>query len=101
MFGNLTLLGRHILAEYGRDWSGAAKKAKVAVFGNRSLTDEVLFTTMCLVEQTFNAHPITSASDDPGALEALTPHHLILGRANVCIPFIPNADVYTNHRQMF
>ena len=73
----------------------------VALLGNRSLTDEVLLTTMCLVEQTLNARPITPSSDDPEDLEALTPNHFIIGRANVCIPFIPNAEVYANHRKMF
>ena len=46
------------------------KKAMVAILGNRSLTDEASLTTMCLVEQTLNAHPITPASDDPSDLEA-------------------------------
>ena len=79
----------------------SCKKAMLAILGNRSLTDEVLTTTMCLVEQTLNARPITPSSDDPEDLEALTPNHFILGRANVCIPFIPNAEVYANHRKMF
>ena len=79
----------------------SSKKAMVAILGNRSLTDEALLTTMCLVEQTLNARPITPASDDPSDLEALTPNHFILGRANVCIPFIPNAEIYSNHRKMF
>ena len=61
----------------------------------------MLTTTICLVEQTLNARPNTPASDDPEDLEALTPNHFILGRANVCIPFIPNAEVYSNHRKMF
>ena len=77
------------------------KKAMVSILGNRSLTDEVLTTTMCLVEQTLNARPITAASDDPEDLEALTPNHFLLGRANICIPFVPNAEVYSNHRKMF
>ena len=79
----------------------SCKKAMVAILGNRSLTDEVLLTTMCLVEQTLNARPITPASDDPEDLEPLTPNHFIIGRANVCIPFIPNAEVYANQRKMF
>ena len=73
----------------------------MAILGNRSLTDESLTTTMCLVEQILNARPITPASDDPADLEALTPNHFILGRAIVCLPFIPNAENYSNHRKMF
>ena len=70
----------------------SCKKAMVAILRNRSLTNEVLLTTMCLIEQTLNARPFTPASDDPEDLEALTPNHSIIGRANVCIPFIPNAE---------
>ena len=75
----------------------SCKKAMVSILGNRSSTDEVLTTTMCLVEQTLNARPMTPANDDAEDLEALTPNHFILGRANVCIFFIPNAEVYSNH----
>ena len=57
------------------------KKAMVSILRNRSLTDEVLTTTMSLVEQTLNARPITPASDDPEDLEALTTNHFNLGRA--------------------
>ena len=91
-------------AHFGGVWERlvrSGKKAMVSILVNRSLTDEVLTTTMCLVEQTLNARPITPASDDPEDLEALTPNHFILRRANVCIPFIPNAEVYSNHRKMF
>ena len=34
-------------------------------------------------------------------LKALTPNQFVLGRANICIPFIFNAEVYSNHRKMF
>ena len=73
----------------------------VSILGNRSLTDDVSTTTMCFVEQTLNARAITPASDDPEDLEALTPNNFILGRANVSIPFIPRAEVYSNHRKIF
>ena len=73
----------------------------VSILGNRSFTDEVLTTTICLVEQTLNAHPITPASDDPEDQEALTPNHFILGLSNVCIPLIPNTEVCSNHRKIF
>ena len=73
----------------------------MAILGNRSLTEESLTTTMCLVEQTLNARPITPATDDPADLEALTPNHFIMGRANACIPSISNAEIYSNLRKMF
>ena len=56
---------------------------------------------MCLVEQTLNARLITPASVDPSDLEALTPIHFILRRANVFIPFILNAEIYSNQQKMF
>ena len=51
----------------------SCKKAMVTISENRSMTDESLTTTMCLVEQTLNARPITTANDDPSTLDAFTP----------------------------
>ena len=82
---------------FGGGWERlvrSCKKAMVSSLENRSLTDEILTTSMCLVQQTMNARPITPASDDPEDLEPLTPNHFFLGRANVCIPFIPIAEVF-------
>ena len=73
----------------------------IAVLEGRSLTDDVLITTMCLVEQTLNARPLTSVSDDPDDLEALTPNHFLLGRANLATPFLPDAQRYTDLRRIF
>ena len=58
----------------------SCKKAMIAVLVGRSLTDEVLITTMCLVELTLNARPLTSVGDDPDDLEALTPNHFPNGK---------------------
>ena len=91
-------------AHFGGVWERlvrSCKKAIVSVLGNRSLTDELLTTIMCLVERTLNARPITLADDDLEDLEALTLNRFFLGHANVCIPFIPNAEVYSNHLRMF
>ena len=73
----------------------------IAVVDGRSMTDDVLVTTMCLAEQTLNARPLTSVSDDPEDLEALTPNHFLLGRANLATPFLPNARRYTDLRRVF
>ena len=54
------------------------QKGKGGYISIRSLTDETLLTTMCLVEQTLNARFITPASVDPEELEALTPNHFLL-----------------------
>ena len=57
----------------------SCKKIMIAILDNRSLNDEVLSTTMCLVEQILNARALTSVSDDPEDLTALTPNHFLLG----------------------
>ena len=79
----------------------SCKKAMIAVLDGRSLTDDVLITTMCLVEQTLNARPLTSVTDDPDDLEALTPNHFLMGRANLATPFLPDAQRYTDLRRVF
>ena len=78
----------------------SCKKAMKAVLDGRSLTDDVLIT-ICLVEQTLNARPVTSVSDDPDDQEALTPNHFLLGRANLATPFLPVAQRYTDLRRVF
>ena len=59
----------------------------------RSLTDDVLIKSMCLVEQTLNARPLTSVSDNTDDLEALTPnHYFLLGRANLATTLLTEAQ---------
>ena len=72
----------------------------IAVLDGRSLTDDVLITTMGLVEQTLNARPLTSVSDDPDDLQALTLNFFLLGRANLATPFLPDAQRYTDLRRV-
>ena len=79
----------------------SCKKVMIAILDNRSLTDEVLSTTMCLVEQTLNARPLTAVSDDPEDLTALTPNHFLLGRENASAPFMPSSERYHNLRKSF
>ena len=80
-----------------RSW----KKAMYAVLGNRSVTEDVLSTTMCIVEQTMNAIPLTSVSSDANDLEALTPNHFLLGNKNICLPYLPCAEKFVDHRKLF
>ena len=56
---------------------------------------------MCIVEQTLNARPLTSVSSDVIDLEALTPNHVLLGNRNVCLPFLPCAEEFVDHRKFF
>ena len=79
----------------------SCKKAMMAIVGNRKLTDDILSTTMCLVEQVLNSRPLTSVSDEPDDLEALTPNCFLLGRATPATPFIPDAQRYTDLSRVF
>ena len=78
----------------------SCKKAICAVLGNRSVTEDVLSTTMCIVEQTLNARPLTPVSSDVD-LEALTPNRFLLGNRKVCLPYLPCAEKFVDHRKLF
>ena len=58
----------------------SCKRLFYTILGSRKLTDEILNTTMCLVEDSLDARPLTPVSDDPGSLEALTPNQFLLGQ---------------------
>ena len=82
---------------FGEIWERlvqSCKKVMIAILDNRRLTDEVFSTTMCLVEQTLNARPLTAVSDDPEDLTALTPNHFLLGQENASAPFMPSSERY-------
>ena len=69
--------------------------------GNRSTTEDVLSTTMCLVEQSWRAGPLTPVSSEVQDLEAITQNHFLLGNKNVCLPFLPCAEEFVDHRNRF
>ena len=74
---------------HGGSWEimvRSCKRVFYCILGTRKLTDEVLSTTLCLVEQALNARPLTPVTDDPEDLEALTPNHLLLGCATAALP---------------
>ena len=71
----------------------------ILIMANQSLTEEVLSTTMRLVEQIFNARPITAVSDDPEDLTALTPIHLSLGQENTSASFRSSSERYHDLRK--
>ena len=89
---------------FGGVWerlAGSCKKAMYAVLGNPSVTEDVLSTTMCLVEQTLNARPLTQVSSDATNLEAITPNHfLLLGNKNLCLPYLSGAEQFVDHRKL-
>ena len=89
---------------FGRKWERLVrswKKAMHAVLSNRSVTEDVLSTTMCLVEQTLNARPLTHVSSDATDLEAITPNHFLLGNKNLCLPYLSGAEQFVDHRKRF
>ena len=79
----------------------SCKKAMYVVLGNRSVTEDVLSTTMCIVEQTLNARPLTPVSSNVNDLEALLPNHFLLGNTNVCLPYILCAEEFIDHQILF
>ena len=56
------------------------KRVLYDILGSRRVTEEVLGTTLCLVEQALSSRPITPVSTDKRELEALTPNHFLLGQ---------------------
>ena len=77
------------------------EKTMYAVLGNRSVREDVLSTTMCIVEETLKARPLTPVSSDVNDLEAMTPNHFLLGNRNVCLPYLLCVEVIVDHRKLF
>ena len=74
---------------HGGSWERLVRSVKRVLYdilGSRRVTEEVLITTLCLVEQSFNARPIAAVSSNPLYLEALTPNHFILGQHAASFP---------------
>ena len=65
----------------------SCKKAMYAVLENRSITEDVLLTAKCMVEQTLNARHLTPVSSDVNDLEAVTTNHFLLGNRKCCLPY--------------
>ena len=76
-------------------------KAVYAVLGNRPVTEDVLSNTMCLVQHTLNARPLTPVSSDATNLEAITPNHFLLGNENLCLPYLSGAEHFVDQRKPF
>ena len=70
-----------------------------AILGSRKLTDEILNTTMCLVEGSLNARQLTPVSDDPDSLEALTPNHFLLGQHSLTFPSLWSSENYSHSKR--
>ena len=89
-------------AHHGGVWERIVRSFKhvfYGVLGNRRLTDEILTTTFCLVEQCLNSRPITPVCPEAPDLGAPTPNHFLLGTASSTLPshFRPEID----HRKRY
>ena len=62
------------------------RKVLVSLLKDMVLDDERLYTLLCEVESIVNDRPLTSVSDDPNDLEALTPSHLLKFRSGHPVP---------------
>ena len=88
----------------GGSWERLVRSCKrvfYAILGNRKLTEDVLLTTFCLVEQTLNARPLTPVSSDPNEFDALCPNYFLLGRPSSSLPSINPAVNDFDHRKRF
>ena len=87
---------------HGGIWERVVRSFKhvfYAILGNRRLTDEILITTFCLVEQSLNARPLVPASPDATDLDALTPNPFLLGTSGSVSPSLQRAEV--DHRKRY
>ena len=64
----------------------SVKRALRVVLGKLVVTEEVLRTSLIEVEAVLNSRPLTHVSTDVDDMEAITPNHLLLGRAVKCLP---------------
>ena len=69
-----------------------------AILGNRRLTDELLTTVFCLVEQSLNARLLAPASADATDMDALTSNYFLLRTAGSSLPSHSNCD-FGHHKQ--
>ena len=87
---------------HGGVWERIVRSFKhvfYAVLGNRRLTNKILTTTFCLVEQSLNSRPLVPVSSDATDFDALTPNHFLLGTAGSTMPSHQRADV--DHRKRY
>ena len=71
------------------------KESNVCSVGNRSVTEDVLSSTICIAEQT-----LTKVSSDLNDLEALTFNHFLLSNRNICLRYLPSAEELVDHQKL-
>ena len=90
-------------SHFGGIWErqiGTVRKLILALMKQQPLSDESLSTLMCEVESIINNRPITSLSNDPNDVEALTPNHLLLLDRKPQLPpaVTDKSDMYVKRR---
>ena len=69
--------------------------------GQHSVEDDVMATTMCLVEQTLNAGQTKPVTSDVSNLEAQSSIQFLLGHKILCLPYLPGVEDFVDHRKQF
>ena len=90
-------------SHHGGSWERLVRSVKRVLYdilGNRRVTEEILRTTLCLIEQSLNARPITVVSSNPLDLEPLTPNHFILGQQAASFPSLRFEENF-DHKKRF
>ena len=64
----------------------SVKRVLYDILGSRRVTEEVLETRLCFVEQASNSRPITPVGTDSRELESLTPRHFLFGQHATSFP---------------
>ena len=75
------------------------KRVLYSILGTRRLTDEVLHTTFCLVENALNSRPLTPVSADL-RLERYNANQFLLGENSTGIPSVVGENEF-DHRKRY
>ena len=89
---------------HGGSWERLVRRMKRVLYdilGRRRVTEEVLGTTLCLVEQALNSRPITPVSIDSRKLEALTPNHFLLGQHATSFPSLLPEEHFDHKKRSY
>ncbi|KMQ86362.1 gag-pol protein [Lasius niger] len=81
---------------FGGKWEAAVKSTKFhlrRLIGDTILTYEEFNTLLTQVEAVLNSRPLSTLSDDPADVNALTPAHFLIGEPLIVLPEPPLNDV--------